>query len=154
MNIKAKTALIIIFTLIIGMIFGALISRAYMHHRIKRAFAMVNPARFIPVFEQTIKPTPEQRDQIRKIIRRHAKTVSELQNNLREGMESSFESLRKDLDAVLTPGQKKHLRELIRNRPPWPRRDRRPWPPRERPFPEPDKKLPPPEKKQKNSPLF
>jgi Spy/CpxP family protein refolding chaperone len=153
MNIKVKTALIIISTLIIGIIFGALLSRAYLHQRIKRAFTMVNPDRFMTFFEQTISPTPEQHEQIKKIIREHAKTVSELQKNLREGMESSFESLRKELDSVLTPEQKERLEKMMRDRRPWPPRDRRLWPPRDRPFPEPERKLPPPEKKQNNSPL-
>lgn len=150
MNIKVKTALIIISTLIIGIIFGALLSRAYMHHRIRRAFTMISPARFIPVFEQTINPTPEQREQIRKIIREHTKTVSELQKTLREGMESSFESLRKELDAILTPEQKKRLEKMMRDRRPWPPRDRRLWPRRDPRFPDPQRKPPPPEKKQRD----
>jgi Spy/CpxP family protein refolding chaperone len=154
MNIKIKTASIIILTLLIGIVFGFLLSRAYMHHRIKRAFAMIDPSRFIATFEHTINPTPEQREQIRKIIQKHAKGVAELQKNLREGMESSFESLRKELDAILTPEQKRRLEEMMKNRRPWPRRDRGPWPPRERPFPGPQKKPPPPEKKQNNSPIL
>ena len=154
MNIRVKTALIIISTLIIGIILGALLSRVYMHHRIRRAFTMVNPNRFITVFEQTLRPTPEQRAQIRKIIQNHAKTVFELQKDLREGMESSFASLRKELDSVLTPEQKRRLERMIRNRSLWPRRDRRLRPPRDRPFFDPQKKPPPPEKKQNNSPLI
>jgi Spy/CpxP family protein refolding chaperone len=152
MNIKAKTALIIISTLIIGIIFGALLSRAYLHHRIRRAFSMVNPNRSMTFFEQTINPTPEQREQIRKIIQKHTKTVSELQKTLREGMESSFESLRKELDSVLTPEQKERLEKMMRNRRPWLRRDRRLWPPRDPRFPDPQRKLPPHEKKQKEFP--
>ncbi len=147
MNIKAKTTLVIILTLIIGIVFGFLLSRAYMHYRIKRAFAMITPSRFIPVFEQTINPTPEQREHIRKIIQEHAENIAELQKNLREGMESSFESLRKELESILTPEQKKRLGKMMRHRKLWPRRDRRHWPPRGRPFPEPRRKLPPPEKK-------
>jgi uncharacterized membrane protein YfcA len=75
MNIKLKTTLIIIATLIIGIIFGALLSRAYLHHRIRRAFTMVNPNRFMIFFEQNISPTPEQSEQIRKIIQNHTKNL-------------------------------------------------------------------------------
>lgn len=153
MNIKVKTALIIISTLIIGIIFGFLLSRAYLHHRIRRAFTMLNPNMFMTYFEHTINPTPEQREQIRKIIQKHAKTVTELQKDLREGMESSFESLRKELDSILTPEQKERMEKMMRDRKPWRPRDRRPWPPRDRPFPDPQRKLPPPEKKQNNSPF-
>ncbi|MDH4220077.1 MAG: hypothetical protein OEY18_12675 [Candidatus Aminicenantes bacterium] len=147
MNIKVKTTLIIMSTLIIGIIIGALLSRAYLHHRIRRAFTMVNPNRFMIFFEQNISPTPEQSEQIRKIIQKHAKTVSELQKNLRDGMDSSIESLRKELDSVLTPEQKRRLERMMRGRRLWPRRDRRLWPPRDRPFPDPQRKFPPPDRK-------
>jgi Spy/CpxP family protein refolding chaperone len=147
MNIKVKTTLIIMSTLIIGIIIGALLSRAYLHHRIRRAFTMVNPNRFMIFFEQNISPTPEQSEQIRKIIQKHAKTVSELQKNLRDGMDSSIESLQKELDSVLTPEQKRRLERMMRGRRLWPRRDRRLWPRRDGPFPDPQRKLPPPEKK-------
>jgi Spy/CpxP family protein refolding chaperone len=147
MNIKVKTTLIIMSTLIIGIIIGALFSRAYLHHRIRRAFTMVNPNRFMIFFEQNISPTPEQSEQIRKIIQKHAKTVSELQKNLRDGMDSSIESLQKELDSVLTPEQKRRLERMMRGRRLWPRRDRRLWPRRDGPFPDPQRKLPPPEKK-------
>ena len=154
MNIRIKTAFIIIATLIIGIIFGALLSRAYMHHRIRRVFTMVNPNRSMTFFEQAISPTPGQLEQIRKIIKKHTKNVAELQKNLRDGMDSSFESMRKELDSVLTPEQKKRLERLMRGRRPWPRRDRRLRPPRDRPFFDPQKKPPPPEKEQNNSPLI
>lgn len=147
MNIKVKTALIIVATLIIGLIFGALFSRAYLHHRIRRAFVMVDPNRFNPFFEQTINPTPEQSEQINKIMHKHTKQVMELRKNFEEGMASSFESLRKELDSVLTPEQKKRLEKMMRERRPWPERGPRPWPRRDRPFPEPERKPPPSEKR-------
>jgi Spy/CpxP family protein refolding chaperone len=147
MDIKVKTALIIVATLIIGIVFGALLSRAYLHHRIRRAFVMVDPERFNPFFEQTIDPTPEQRERIRKIIQKHTNQVTELRRNFEEGMASSFETLQKELDSVLTPEQKKRLEKMMRERGPWPKRGPRRWPRRGRPFPEPQRKPPPPEKR-------
>jgi Spy/CpxP family protein refolding chaperone len=147
MDIKVKTALIIIATLIIGIVFGALLSRAYLHQRIRRAFVMVDPNRSVPFLEQTINPTPEQSEQIRKIIQKHTKQVMELRRNFDEGMASSFESLRKELDSVLTPEQKKRLEKMMRGRRPWPRRGPGPWPRRDRPFPQPQRKPPAPEKR-------
>jgi len=147
MDIKIKTALIIIATLIIGIIFGALLSRAYLHHRIRKAFVMVDPNRSVPFLEQTINPTPEQSEEIKKIIQKHTKQVMELRKNFDDGMTSSFESLRKELDSVLTPEQKRHLEKMMRERKPWPKRGLGPWPRRDRPFPGPKKKPPPPEKR-------
>jgi Spy/CpxP family protein refolding chaperone len=142
MNMKAKTALIITATLIIGIIFGALISRAYLHHRIRRAFVMVNPNRFMPVFEHIISPSPEQREQIRKIIRKHALEVQEIRDGFDARMSSSFESLQKELDSVLTPEQKARLEKRMKERRPWMRRQRPRLPRRDRPFPIPKKKFP------------
>jgi Spy/CpxP family protein refolding chaperone len=146
MNMKVKTTLIIIATLIIGIIFGALLSRAYLHHRIRRAFVMVDPNRFMPFFEQIISPTPEQNEQIRKIIQKHTKQVQELRNNFEAGMASSFESLRKELDSILTSEQKERLEKMMRERRPWMRRDMPPFPRRKGPFPKPRQKSPPEKK--------
>jgi Spy/CpxP family protein refolding chaperone len=146
MNMKAKTTLIIIATLLIGIIFGALFSRAYLHHRIKRAFIMVDPNRFMPFFEQIISPTPEQREQIRKIIRKHADEVWEIRNDFDERMSTSLESLRKELNSVLTPEQKARMEKMMKERRPWMRRDSPPFPRRKRPFPKPQRKFPPKKK--------
>jgi Spy/CpxP family protein refolding chaperone len=147
MDIKVKTALIIIATLLIGITFGALLSRAYLHHRIRRAFVMVDPNRLVPFLEQTINPSPEQSEQIRKIIQKHTKQIMELRTNFEEGMASSFEYLRKELDSVLTPEQKRRLEKMMRERRPWQEREPGPWPRRDGPFPGPQIKPPPPEKK-------
>ncbi len=147
MNIKIKTTLIISATLIMGIIFGALISRAYLHHRIRRAFVMVNPNRFAPFFEQAISPTSEQSEQINKIFQKHAQQVFELRKNFDAGMASSFDSLRKELDSVLTPEQKKRLEKMMRERRPWPRRGPGPRMKRDAPFPQSPKEFLPPEKR-------
>ena len=147
MNIKVKTALIIVATLIIGIVFGALLSRAYLHHRIKKAFVMVNPNRFAPFFEQAISPTPEQSEQIDEIFKEHAQQVFELRKNFEKGMASSFDSLRKELDSVLTPEQKKRLEKMMRHRRPWPMRSPGRRTRRDAPFPDPGIKPPLPEKR-------
>ena len=126
MKTKIKTTLIITITLVItlaiGIIIGAMLNRALVQNRIRRAYAMVNPDRFITTFERTIQPTPDQRKQVREIIQEHAMSISEIREDFHKKMISSFESMRKQLDAVLTPAQKKRLEETIRR--PWLRRDR------------------------------
>lgn len=140
MNMKVKTTLIIIITLILGIILGAMLNRAFVHLRIQRAFDAVNPNRFAMILEEVIDPTPKQKKQIREILKKHANTVSELRKNLDEGIASSFMTLQKELDSVLTPEQKERLEKTVRRRRPWMRRNRRfPWPPPK--FP-PEKKLP------------
>jgi hypothetical protein len=60
-----------------------------------------------------------------------------------EGMETSMQSLKQELDSVLTPEQKKRLEEMMKRRPSWMRRDGKPRPDREGLFPNPRRKFPP-----------
>ncbi len=146
MNMKVKTTIVIIITLIFGIVLGALINRTFTHRRIRRAFDAVNPNRFTMILEQAIDPTEEQENQIREILQGHAKQVEEIRKKAMEGMETSLQALKKELDSVLTPEQKERLEEMMKKRPPWMRREGKPWPPREGPFPKPQRKIPPKKK--------
>jgi Spy/CpxP family protein refolding chaperone len=128
MNMKVKTTVVIIITLIFGIVFGALLNRTFTHQRIKRAFDAVNPNRFAMILERAIDPTEEQKKKIREILQKHAKNVAELRKNLDKGMASSFTTLQKELDSVLTPEQKERLEKMMKERRPWMRRER-PGPP-------------------------
>jgi len=150
MNMKVKTTIVIIITLIFGIVLGAMLNRTFMHQRIKRAFDAVNPNRFTMILERVIDPTEEQKKQIRGILQKHAKYDAELRKNLTDGMQASIESLKKELDSVLTPEQKERLEKMMRERRPWARRDGKPWPRRDRPFPKPQRKFPPDKKSPEN----
>lgn len=147
MNMKVKTTIVIIITLIFGIVLGAMLNRTLMHRRIRRTFDAVNPGRFTMIMERVLEPTAEQKKQVREILRDHAKKVDELRKNAMEGMQASIQALRVELDAVLTPEQKKRLERMMKERPPWMRREGMPRPRMDRPFPKPQRKFPP-EKKQ------
>ena len=121
-----------------------------MHQRIKRAFDAVNPNRFTMILERAIDPTAEQKKQIREILQKHAKNVAELRNNLTDGMQTSMQSLQKELESVLTPEQKERLEKMVKERRPWMRRDGKPWPRRDGPVPKPQRKFPPEKKAPRN----
>ena len=146
MNMKIKTTIVIIITLLFGIVFGALLNRTFTHRRIRKAFDAVNPDRFTMILERAIEPTDEQKKQIREILQSHAKQVEELRKKAMEGMETSLQALKKELDSVLTAEQKERLEEMMKERPPWMRREGKPWPPREGPFPKPQRKIPPKKK--------
>jgi uncharacterized protein YneF (UPF0154 family) len=146
MNMKVKTTIVIIITLLFGIVFGALLNRTFTHRRIRKAFDAVNPNRFTMILERAIDPSEEQKKQIREILQSHAKQMEELRKNAMEGMETSLQALKKELDSVLTPEQKERLEEMMKQRPPWMRREGKPWPPREGPFPDPRRKFPPEKK--------
>lgn len=150
MNIKVKTTLVIIITLIIGIVLGAMLNRAFVHQRIKRAFDAVNPNRFMMILERAIGPNPDQRKLVKEILQKHAKDISDLRKNLRDGMQSSIQSLQKELDSVLTPEQKERLEKMMKERRSWMRREGKSWPRRDGPFPKPQRKFPPEKKLPQN----
>jgi Spy/CpxP family protein refolding chaperone len=142
MNMKVKTTIIIIITLIFGIVLGAMLNRTFTHRRIRRAFDAVNPIRFTMILERAINPTEEQKNQIREILQKHAEQVEKLRGDAMEEMQTSLQTLKKELDSVLTPEQKERLERMMRERRPWARRDGKPWQRRERPYPKPQRKFP------------
>ena len=130
MDIKVKTALIIIMTLVIGIFIGALLNRVLLQHRIRKAFMMQTPGFITALYEGVIEPESEQGKLIREILKKHARRMSEIRKNFRKDLQSEFESLRKELDPLLTTEQKRRLR----NRLPRPWRRLRRFPPHRRPF--------------------
>jgi uncharacterized membrane-anchored protein YhcB (DUF1043 family) len=138
MNTKVKITLIIIVTLVIGIVLGAMLNRTFLRYRIQRAFANRNPVGMVSFMERNIQPTPDQREQIREILEKHRIKSQEIRDRFLEEMQSVFESMETELDPILTPEQKKRLKR--RSFGPWraprglPDR-RRPWrkPPREKP---------------------
>jgi len=133
MNTKVKIALIIIVTLVIGIVLGAMLNRAFMRFRIQRAFADRNPLGMISFIEKDIRPTPDQREKIREVLEKHRKKSLDLREKFMMEMRAEFESLEAELDPILTPEQKNRLKRRFRG--PWrdPRRFPDPRRPRRKP---------------------
>jgi hypothetical protein len=133
MNTKVKIALIIIVTLVIGIVLGAMLNRAFMRFRIQRAFADRNPLGMISFIEKDIRPTPDQREKIREVLEKHRKKSLDLREKFMMEMQAEFESLEAELDPILTPEQKNRLKRRFRG--PWrdPRRFPDPRRPRRKP---------------------
>jgi len=113
MNLKLKITLIIIVTLIIGVVIGAMAHRAYLQNRIRRTFAWGNPNRFGAVYERMIRPKANQSEQIRKILARHAQNISKIRDDYRQKIESEFEAIREEINPLLTPEQKRRLSQFF-----------------------------------------
>ena len=111
MNIKTKAILIIIVTLVIGIFIGAMLNRALLQNRIRRTFSMRNPNVMVSYYEEIIEPDADQREMIREILDKHAKSISEFREKTRKEMLSSYEEMMAQLNLVLTPEQKKRLEE-------------------------------------------
>ena len=154
MNVKVKTALIIIITLIIGIFLGAMLNRALLRHKIRKTFSMHRPDKLVFFMEEMIQPEPEQKEQIRAILEKHSSSMQEMRQRFFTEMQAERESFLKKIEPLLTPEQKERLKKgppgfFPRRRPfpdrQGPRSDRdRPWPKHKRPPKEkhPDKPVP------------
>jgi len=143
MNVKVKTALIILITLIIGIFLGAMLNRALLRYKIRKTFSMHQPDRLAFFIEEMIQPAPDQRAQICVIVEKHAGRMEEMRQKFFTEMQVERESFLKELNPLLTPEQKERLRKGPRGffprrrpfpdrKPPWLDHDR-PWPKHKRP---------------------
>ena len=111
MNIKLKTSLVIVFTLIVGIVIGALANRALLQNRVQRVFSMRSPNAFVQSYLETIKPDAGQEEQIQEILERNGQRISEIRSKSREDLESSMVAMMSELESVLIPEQIKRLEE-------------------------------------------
>lgn len=119
MNVKLKMTFVIIATLALGIIIGAMLNRALVEKRIRNILSKRAPDVFVPFIEESINPDPTQSEEIRKILKKHAKRIDEIHTNSRIELQSAFESLREELDPLLTPEQKKRLEGGLPGSPRW-----------------------------------
>jgi hypothetical protein len=111
MKTNTKTVLIIVATLLIGIIIGAL-GNGFMVHRFARRTADARHRdMFVERMVELIDPAPEQEPVVRGILTRHAEEFSKLTDNFREETSALFDSLRSELDPVLTDEQKAQLED-------------------------------------------
>lgn len=154
MKMETKTVLIVLGILIIGMIIGALITGAFARHRVGRFTSMREPGRLSARVERIIDPDESQREAVREILRKHSERFQEIHSQFEGEMLALRDSLREDLDPILTDEQKERLERTprppkhIRDHKPGSRKNRQrgaPPPGEERPdLPPPGEGQPPP----------
>jgi len=111
MNVQTKTAAILIATLLLGVLLGALLSGMLLRRGFETRLArMRTPPGFINRFEAVIQPDESQREELRRILAKHARRFEEY----RAQFPALMDSLRKDLDPILTDEQKQRLRRVVR----------------------------------------
>ncbi len=139
MKNQYKSVLVLVVTLFIGMILGALIHGTIMQKRIKdTAFRMRAPFGLLHILEDVVDLDDSQQEAVREILKKHQERMSRSRREVRAMMDS----LRKELEPILTQEQL----ERLNNRPWFPRGKELPPPPfprmrpgmRRRPPPHPD----------------
>lgn len=126
MRMGTKSILMILMTLIIGLVIGFLIAGAFARHRVQRFATMREPGHMAGFLERMIDPDESQREAVRAVLQKHSRLFLELHSRFEDEMMALRDSLRKDLDPILTEEQKKRLER--RPKLPKPFRDRQPGP--------------------------
>ena len=121
MKTKLEVILIICLTLLIGSIAGVLGHRAYVRYKIscirrpmfsgagRHGFPRRRQELFVRRFMRIIKPNPMQREKIKEILDKHQNEFNQIQNDFRNKFYNLTETIRKELNPILTPEQKKKL---------------------------------------------
>jgi len=132
MKAPAKSAFIIVATLLVGVVIGALATSAIMHSRLEQLQALRMRGGIERFLERVISPVDDdQRAQIADIIEDFAGQQTALRQHVFEQQGAIFDSMRVALDEILTNEQRENLRawfgrERFRRRgsgPPFERRE-------------------------------
>lgn len=133
MTPKAKSALLLVATLLIGMVLGALLNARLAERRIERIVFLRSQHGFMRYMEEVIDPhDEEQREAVRVILGKASESLSDQMVRSRQETRAIIESTIEELRSVLTPEQMQQLEERMKRRPQF-RRDgmnRRRPPPR------------------------
>lgn len=110
MNTRAKSALVIVTTLIIGILIGVfvLVPPIAKHH-FKRIASMRHPEGFIKGMEHMIRPSEAQAPEVHRLLDRYSQRFDEINDRHHAEMTALMDSLRTDLSPVLTDEQNERL---------------------------------------------
>jgi Spy/CpxP family protein refolding chaperone len=109
MKNKTKTSFILLGTLVIGFIIGAIFSGIIRQQKIHQISEMHEHERFIKGMEKIIQPSEEQKEKIDKILKKRSQKITEIRKKYQEEIATIFDSLHQDMAEVLTDQQKERL---------------------------------------------
>jgi len=112
MKTETKTVSILIFIFILGILLGVVVDRTIVENQMKnRMQRMRNPGMIGHLLERVIQPTPEQRKKIEIVLDKYADKMFQTRQQAMEAAAVTMDSLRKDLEPILTEDQKQRLDE-------------------------------------------
>lgn len=116
MNTQAKSSLLLILTLLIGIALGVLIDRTLIHQSFERRIDRFRgPGGFAHIIERIIEPDANQMEQIKIIFERHTEKMNDYRLRSRQEMKVIMDSLRLELEPILTIEQKEKLKKSMEN---------------------------------------
>ena len=111
MTIHGKTAMILLSTLIIGILCGALITGAVTQARITPLGGAPSPDRFIRHMDRIIQPDAKQREAIQQTLEDYRPRFEATMTQHRDEIRALIDSLQKDLKPLLTEEQLERMRK-------------------------------------------
>ncbi|MXX03470.1 MAG: hypothetical protein F4X08_03495 [Gemmatimonadetes bacterium] len=115
MNIHLKTAAILLATLIIGMVCGALILGAFARDQLQPP-PQVTRERFVERWVRMVRPDPAQMQRIREVVNEHEPGFRENYMRHRQEMQVLVDSLHRDLEPILTETQLERIKRIREGR--------------------------------------
>jgi hypothetical protein len=112
MNLHIKTALVLLTTLIIGFVLGALTVPYFAMHRVRHFAGLRQPRGFVAFFEKIIQPTEAQKDTVHAILTKHFEKFNNLADEHRDTLVQLHKDLIKDLSSILSDEQKQRLADM------------------------------------------
>lgn len=117
MNLQIKPTLIIIGTLLIGIVLGALLSGTLAERRHQRIRSMMRPPRFSEQLIEIIRPQDsEQRDAIAAILENSAWRIDDMMRESRAEIHATVDSMALKLKPLLTAEQNARLQKHMGDR--------------------------------------
>lgn len=119
MNLQVKPTLIIIGTLLIGIVLGALMSGTLAERRHRKIRSMMRPDGFSEQLIEVIQPQDnEQRDAIATVLRNTGCRIDEMMQKSRNEIHAMVDSMAVELKPLLTDEQNARLQKHLGERPP------------------------------------
>ena len=110
MTSKSKSIAVVLCTLVLGMVMGALLFGAVQRHRLQIAMRLVRPERMIASIERVVQPVDEeQRRAIREVVRGTVEEMGQMHLEIRMQMRARMDSLEERLKPLLTEEQQRVL---------------------------------------------
>jgi hypothetical protein len=114
MTTRSTSILIVLGTLLVGIAIGALATGAIMNNRLDELEALRMQGGVQSFLERGIQPVDDaQRERIREVIEGAGSRQMELRRTMFQQHRILFDSLREELDVILTDDQKEELRVMM-----------------------------------------
>ena len=123
MSSRARIAAVLVGTLVLGMVVGALGFSVYQRHRFRDALSLARPTLFTARLERVIGPVEEsRRQQIDEVLRRADERMRANRIARDRERRAQLDSIRAALHPLLTDGQRRRLERYLERHKRWMKR--------------------------------